>query len=142
MNYDNCSNIGRLMMAYGKYFKAYMKKELTGEGLNVADAMIMLSLYEKDGRTQDSLMEQVHYDKSVVARTMQSLEENDYIVRNPNPEDGRSWVFRVTEKGLAKKPVIISALRGWSSLAFRDIDHEKIDELHETLMTIVGNVRP
>ena len=63
-------------------------------------------------------------------------------MRNPNPEDGRSWVFRVTEKGLAKKPVIISALRGWSSLAFRDIDHEKIDELHETLMTIVGNVRP
>ncbi|MEG0157602.1 MAG: hypothetical protein RR661_08135, partial [Anaerovoracaceae bacterium] len=87
--------IGRVMLAYDKRFKLFMKQELARVPLNAAEGMVLLALYGHDGqtqeeilteihrescgKTQEQLVSELHYDKSVMARTMQSLEGKGYI---------------------------------------------------------------
>ncbi|MCQ4636326.1 MarR family transcriptional regulator [Anaerovorax odorimutans] len=141
MNGKIYSEIGRLMMSYGKYFRTYMKKALSPAGLNMAGAMVLMLLYEKDGRSQDQLLEGVHYDKSVMTRTMQSLEKNAFLMRRKNPDDGRSWIFVLTQKGRDVKPQVLTALHEWCAIAFADISQEDIETLLRLMIRLQTNIK-
>ena len=132
--------IGRIIMAYDKRFKVFMKNALKEQGLTVTEALVLLSLYETDGQTQDGLLSSIYYDKSVMARTMQSLEKGGYISRSENPEDKRSWLFHLTENGRQMKPVIVNALRSWCQLAFRDMDDAEAQMLLDNMRRIQSNI--
>ena len=140
MNNNIYSETGRLMMAYGKQFRTYMKKALSPHGINVAEAMVLMLLYEKDGQTQDQLLEGIHYDKSVMTRTMQSLETNKLLIRKKNPDDGRSWIFVLTEKSAAIKPAVLTALKSWCEIAFDGISHEESLKLFDILQRLMNNI--
>jgi len=135
------SDIGRLIMTYDKHFKAFMKKELASSGLNVAEAMVMMALYEKDGQTQDQLLHELSYDKSVMTRVIQSLEAAGMIYRTQNTEDGRSWIMNLTPEGISVKRKILSALRKWCTIAFEGIDDESAAQLLSVLMTVRDNIK-
>lgn len=131
--------IGHNLMGVGKYFKLYMKKELQQYDFNVAEGLVLLALYGKDGQTQEQLLEEVHYDKSVMTRTMQSLETKGYIVRKENIKDGRSYVFDLTQKGMEFKENLINILNNWSEIAFEGISKEQLEKLKENLDKIISN---
>jgi len=132
------ASIGRDIMIIHKYFKMFFKHELKKYQLNTAEAMVLLALYEQDGKTdeeilttihngrvgktQDQIIGELHYDKSVMARTMQSLENKGYILRNINPQDNRSYVFTLTEQATSFKPKLIAILRQWNDSLLADID--------------------
>jgi hypothetical protein len=78
--------IGHNIMAFDKYFRVYLKNCLNDYDLNIAEGMVLLSVREK-GRenegekidriltseqetTRDQLVQELHYDKSVMTRTM------------------------------------------------------------------------
>lgn len=132
--------IGRIIMAYEKRFKVFMKNALKEQGLTVTEALVLLSLYETDGQTQDGLLSSIYYDKSVMARTMQSLEKTGLIDRSENPEDKRSWIFHLTEDGRSMEPIIVNALRKWCRLAFGDMDDGEARQLLATMRGIQSNI--
>lgn len=132
--------IGRLMMAYDKKFKAFMKTALRKRELTVAEMLVMLSLSEADGQTQDQLLSQISYDKSVMARTTQSLEARGCITRSDNPEDRRSWLFHLAEPGREMLPDIIQALRDWCTLAFTGISDDDTEKLLEIMIKVYNNL--
>lgn len=134
------SEMGYIMMAYDKRFKAFIKDALKGHDLTVAEALVLLSLYAEDGQTQDGLRSSVYYDKSVMTRTMQSLEGRKLISRSGNPDDKRSWLFHLTESGRALKPEIVQALRDWCDIAFCGLTEENADKLLEILKEIRKNI--
>ncbi|MEA4923155.1 MAG: MarR family transcriptional regulator [Eubacteriaceae bacterium] len=134
------AEIGRMIMSYDKYFKVFMKKELAPADLNVAESMILLSLYENDGLTQEELTSALHYDKSVMTRAIQSLEKKDRIDRVQVPDDGRAWILRLTAEGHEVKPKILNSLRAWCRKAFDGIDDDGGMELLGMMRTIVGNI--
>lgn len=132
--------IGRLMMSYDKKFKFFIKSSLKGDALNVAEALVLLSLYEKDGQTQESLLLSIYYDKSVMARTMKSLETCRLISRSENPEDKRSYIFHLTEAGASFEPEIIKVLKKWCDLAFDGLSYDEISILLRTMRKIQENI--
>ena len=132
--------IGRIMMSYDKKFKFFIKSSLKGNELNVAEALVLLSLYERDGQTQESLLSSIYYDKSVMARTMKSLEIRKFICRNENPQDKRSYIFNLTEAGTSLEPEIIRVLRKWCDLAFDGLNGDEISILLGTMRKIQKNI--
>jgi DNA-binding MarR family transcriptional regulator len=132
--------IGCIMMAYDKKFKVFMKNALKDRNLSVAEALVLLSLYDTDGQTQDMLLSSIYYDKSVMARTMKALEERKFISRSSNPDDGRSWLFHLTESGRELKPEIVQALRDWCSLVFDGMDEARSAEMLGLLREIYVNI--
>ncbi len=136
------ASIGRNISIANKYFKLFFKNALKKYGLNTAEAMALLMLYGQSqqvsdellraihqdlpGKTQDQLVEELHYDKSVMTRTMQALESKGYVLREANPLDNRSYLFTLTEKAQAFKPQLIAILRQWTTGLLEQVENPEV----------------
>ncbi len=122
--------IGRKMMIINKYFKIYLRNALKEYDLNAMEGMVLLVLYENNnhldkdtfdkihnilGKTQEQIISELHYDKSIMARTMQSL-----------------------EKAVAFKPVLIGVLKKWSEILLNEV--ENLDMVAAALDKMSQNV--
>ena len=133
--------IGKSVIILEKYFKLFFKSSLKKYNLNATEGVVLLLLYEQAaapeknviremhramcGRTQEQMRDEVHYDKAVMTRTMQALEEKGYVLRNPNPQDSRSYLFTLTPQAVAFKPVLVDILKQWNNRLLRGISDEE-----------------
>ena len=61
-------------------------------------------------RTFDALQQHLGISTSVLAARLKTLTSEGVVVRQPSPVDGRSYEYRLTEKGLDFYPVLVSLL--------------------------------
>jgi len=132
--------IGKSVIVLEKYFKLFLKNALREYDLNATEGVVLLLLYEQAitpeksvmaemhravcGRTQEQMRCEVHYDKAVMTRTMQVLEEKGYVMRNPNPGDNRSYLFALTGQALKFMPTLVEILKQWNSCLLRGVSAE------------------
>lgn len=149
------SNIGFNILIIEKYFKLFFKSSLKDYELNTAEGMILLTLYGhneqvdnrvlKDldknlvGTTQDQLIGALHYDKSVMTRTMKSLEKKGYVIRSANPKDSRSYIFDLTNKAFIFKQTLITILKEWNEMILGNFDDSNLNLLDNILAKVSQN---
>ncbi|WP_319379433.1 MarR family winged helix-turn-helix transcriptional regulator [uncultured Methanocorpusculum sp.] len=149
--------LGHNIMAFDKYFRIYLKNGLKDHNLNAAEGMVLLSLIEKGNKTegeifttihtrdpeitQDQLVHELHYDKSVMTRTMQSLEGKGYVVRAVNPTDSRSFVFSLTKKGAVFKEVLLTNMMEWNAAVLDGFSLSEIDLMNDMLARLAQNAK-
>lgn len=68
------------------------------EGIGTAEFDFIHLVRHQPGITQAQVREALKIDKGAAARRAASLESKGYLVRKPNPEDGRSQLLYATEK--------------------------------------------
>jgi len=141
---ENYASIGKDILIIDKYFKLYFKNSLKHHDLNTAEGMVLLMLYDKKdyyghGRTQEQMIHELHYDKSVMARTTQRLESKGFILRHPNPKDSRSSIFTLTEKAENFKPTMIQILIEWNTGFLQHIPQENLKIISESFETMMIN---
>lgn len=127
--------IGKNILVINKYMKMYLKSRLSEHNLNTAEGMTLLVLYGKHGekkeiivgKTQDEIIEELHYHKAVMTRTMQALEKKGLVIRRLNEKDARSYFFIPTEKAMRVKEIIIGILKDWSDMVLQDLDESEIE---------------
>lgn len=148
-------SIGRSNMIIGKYFKLYFRNNLKQYDLNTAEGLVLLLMLEKEmkpeynaldkmhqlikGQTQDQMNDEIHYDKAVMTRTMQSLESKGYVERSVNPADRRSSIFSLTKKAVDFKSTLIDILTLWNDGLQKGIDYDKLDIVKTVLSQMVNN---
>jgi len=148
---------GHNIIAFDKYFRIYLKNNLKGHNLNTAEGMVILSLLGEGRRneeeifesihtgepetTQDQLVHELHYDKSVMTRTMQSLEGKGYVVRAVNPKDSRSFVFGLTKAGSAFKEVLMTIMTEWNATVLEGFTPAEIDLMNDMLARLAQNAQ-
>lgn len=66
--------------------------------LTAAQAMVILIVCDFHVLTQDEITKRLGLDKSVIAKTVNKLEETGFIVRTTNARDKRTYDIRPTEK--------------------------------------------
>jgi len=138
------ASIGKDILIIDKYFKQYFKTALKKYNLNTAEGLVLLMLYDKKnfhdhGRTPDEIVNELHYDKSVMTRTMQSLEQKGYLLRNPNPNDSRSFLFTLTEKAEIFKPHLIKHLIVWNNHFLQGISQENLQIIQASFSIMIEN---
>lgn len=62
-------------------------------------------------RTFDALQSHLGISTSVLSARLKTLSEAGVIVKRPDPRDGRSHEYRLTEKGLDLYPILIALLQ-------------------------------
>ena len=152
---DKRACTGRNIMVIDKYFKLYFRRMLKDYDLNSAEGMVLLALFGSDGltekqiltsihsstgaQTQEQIIRELHYDKGVLTRTMQSLEEKEYVSRCKNLQDNRAFDFHLTEKAKEFRPKLMFILSQWHVHLIDGIDQKTLDLLDETLKTMAKN---
>lgn len=76
-------------------FTVQMMKE---EGIGTAEFDVIHFIRHHPGATQTGMRETLKIDKGAAAKRVASLENKGYLIRKPNPEDGRSQLLYATEK--------------------------------------------
>lgn len=142
------TDIGKDMMIADKYFKLYLRNALQPYDLNAAEGIVMLMMFRQcgeaehtfsDGKTQDEIIREIHYDKGVMTRTMKELEQKGYVFREQNPSDSRSYIFSLTEKGRDFREPLIEILKQWYSRVFIGIDTDAIAAAGSVLQRMAQN---
>lgn len=147
--------IGRDIIVIEKHLKLFLKNSLAKYDLNAAEGMVLLLLFEKEmnpvrntidiheelfGKTQDEMIDEIHYDKSVMTRTTQTLENKGYIVRSVNKNDSRSYIFTLSDKARDFKETLLAILRQLNEGMLKGIPPENADIVEKTLAQISANV--
>ncbi len=71
---------------------------MRGEDVGTAEIDCIHAVRHHPGITQTELAAMLNSDKPAIARRTASLERKGYLLRRPNPEDGRSQLLYATEK--------------------------------------------
>jgi len=132
-------SIGRRIMIIDKYFKLFLKDSLKKYGLNSAEGLVLLVLYGEDGKTQEQLIDELQFDKGVMTRTMKELEKKEYVTREKNALDNRSFLFFLTDKAVVFKETLIAILKEWNDIILQDIDGSLLEQVDSVLDIISEN---
>jgi len=84
--------------AYRTIQKSFVK-ELAPYHIGWGHFAILMSLYEMEGRSQDSLALSRGFDKTMVAKSVVRLEVEGFVYRQTDKEDKRVKRLYLTEKG-------------------------------------------
>ncbi|MBQ0018504.1 MAG: MarR family transcriptional regulator [Clostridiales bacterium] len=126
-------SIGQSVFITDKYFKIFLKNELKEYDLNRAEAMTLMMLLS------DRPLAELHYDKGVLSRTLQSLEEKGYITRSTSAEDGRANDITVLDSAISVGRKIDVILKNWNDGVTEGI--EDIELFETMLRKLVENAR-
>lgn len=74
--------------------------------LTAAQAIVILIVCDFKGLTQDDITKRLSLDKSVIAKTVNKLEERGFILRTTNAKDKRTYDIYPTEKAWEVYPFI------------------------------------
>lgn len=136
---EKFEHIGRNMMISDKYFKLYLRDALAPYGLNATEGVVLLMMFHSavaQKNTQEDLIRRIHYDKGVMTRTMQELEQKGFVSREPNPTDSRSYLFSLTKAGEALKEPLFDTVRRWNERLLAGIDERDL----ETVKNVLGKM--
>ena len=105
----------------------YRHDRISAQDMQAGQYAYALAICREPGRSQEELARELCINKSTVARTLNTLEENGYIVRNPLPNDKRQFSIHPTEKMLAVLPEIKQVSVEWMTLLSEGIPQEELD---------------
>lgn len=81
----------------------FTSEQMKETGVGSGEFDVIHYIRHNPGATQAQVRDALHADKGATAKRVASLEEKGYLIRNPNPDDGRSQLLYATEKADALK---------------------------------------
>lgn len=101
---NNCvvldfSEIYKLINRINKKFEKLQRKIIQKENLTTAQYSILQQLWKTDGVQFKTLADACCCSQSTITGIVDTMEKKDIVVRKNNPEDRRSVLVLLTEKG-------------------------------------------
>lgn len=96
----------------------------------------LLSIDPKSGTPSTSLGPKMGIEPTSLSRTLKKLEERGLIIRQPNPEDGRSVLIKLTEEGLTMRNVSKDVVLNFYDTIRERISPEEISLFFNVLQKI------
>jgi DNA-binding MarR family transcriptional regulator len=103
--------------------------------------LIMMLLWEKDGRTQNEIADKLDKDKTNIARMLVNLEQKGFIKRSTSPGDRRSLYVFLTKEGKKMECEIIPITEKFHQTVTNGITEEEMAEVRRILLKMRQNVR-
>lgn len=98
-------NVAAALISFSyRSIQKYFAKELSPYKIGWGHFATLMSLYDEEGRSQDSLAQSRGFDKTMIAKSVTKLEEEGFVFRTVDPEDKRVKRLYLTEKGRALEP--------------------------------------
>ncbi|MBS7333062.1 MarR family winged helix-turn-helix transcriptional regulator [Faecalibacter bovis] len=99
-------------------------------------AFTLLSIDPKTGTPSTSLGPKMGIEPTSLSRTLKNLEDRKFIVRKPNPEDGRSVLITLTNEGLKMRDTSKRFVLQFNNAINENIEPEKMKIFFEVMVKI------
>lgn len=94
---------GRKMTKIAREVSKFTVQTMKEDGIGTAEFDVIHLVRHNPGITQTKVRESLKIDKGAAAKRVASLESKGYLIRRPNPDDGRSQLLYATEKAESLK---------------------------------------
>lgn len=98
--------------------------------------LALVSIDPENGNPSTSLGPKIGMEPTSLSRTLKKLEEDGYIERFPNPNDGRSVIVKLTESGKEIHKIAKKSIMDLNEKILSNLSEEKIKIFHEVCNTI------
>lgn len=124
-------------------YRIYAQKKLRENGYNITidQWLIIKSILENPGISQQELGEMVFKDNASVTRIIELLVKSEYLTREVHPEDRRKSNLKVTDEGKSIIQKVHNLVLQNRKTALNGISAEALQTLNDTLKTIIGNCK-
>ncbi|MCB5234859.1 MAG: MarR family winged helix-turn-helix transcriptional regulator [Candidatus Cloacimonetes bacterium] len=133
-------SVGRLVSVLYRRNQAYLDAALKEYNLTASELAFIISLYRKDGISQEELSTRLAIDKAATANALRSLENKGYVSRMRNPQDRRANIIIVTEYARRMEEGVREQLVNWTNFLTEGIDQESVETMFEVLEKMVKKV--
>ncbi len=104
--------------------------------LTMAIGFTLLSIDPKSGTPSTALGPKMGMEATSLSRILKSIEEKGYIVRKPNPKDGRGVLIHLTDLGLTKRETSKKVVYRFNDVVRDRVSDEKLQNFFEVAETI------
>lgn len=119
-----------------RLFARELERQLASTGIASAYMPVLFALSDGGTLTQKQLAERAAVEQPTMAMTLKRMERDAMITRNPDPQDKRSALIRLTPRALGKVDTVQTMVDDINTIAFTGLaDTEKAQ-----LMTLLGKV--
>ncbi|RSK25893.1 MarR family transcriptional regulator [Bacillus sp. HMF5848] len=119
----------------------FIKSKLEPFNLAPEQNLIMMLLWEKDGLTQNQIVESLDKDKTNIARMAANLENKDFIKRVQCNNDRRSVRLYLTDKGKKLGEKVIPIAEEFNAIVCKGITEEELLQVEKVLSKMNANVQ-
>lgn len=132
--------LGKLFGLLAKQYISILSAKLEDIPLNRYYYPFWLIAQNNKTITQQQLSKQLHADKVVVVRIVDYLESAGFINRINNPEDRRSHLLEITEKGKPYINIIEDAIKSTDQLFLENIGEKNQSSFPSELINLANKM--
>jgi DNA-binding MarR family transcriptional regulator len=103
----------------------------------MATGLALLSIDPIHGTPSTAIAPKMGMEATSLSRTLKTLENKGLIVREPNPDDGRSVLLKLTTAGLDKRDLSKSFVVKFNEQVTQNIDAKKLEAFREVSESII-----
>jgi DNA-binding MarR family transcriptional regulator len=104
---------------------------------SMATGLALLSIDPVHGTPSTAIAPKMGMEATSLSRTLKTLDNKGLIVREPNPDDGRSVLLKLTTAGLDKRDLSKSFVVKFNEQVTQNIDAKKLEAFREVSETII-----
>ena len=119
-------------------FRAF--REQAGEEVTPEQWMILIRLWERDGRTQADLCDATSRDAPTMSRIVDGMERRGLLARKPHPDDGRARIIQLTRKGRDLESKLVPAAKKLVTRMVKGIPEADLVTTRATLRKMFDNL--
>jgi DNA-binding MarR family transcriptional regulator len=129
------ANIGFIISDLARLMKTGFDRRIKTMGLTRAQWLLLAHLYRADGLTQTELAETVDLERATVGKTLDRLEESDWVYRKNDATDRRVKRIYLTQKFGPYVQELQNNSHDLISEAFGHLSDKKFAQLVDDLRT-------
>lgn len=108
--------------------------------LNTSQMRVVFEANHPEGVSQSDLHKKYMIDPASITRTVQTMERDGLVTRNPDPADNRLMRVYTTDKGRALAEILPAKLAKFEQSIVKGLSDEEILQLHSLLERIEAQV--
>ncbi|MFJ5088633.1 MarR family winged helix-turn-helix transcriptional regulator [Streptomyces sp. NPDC088674] len=140
----NTAGAGPLSYAIFQLARAHRAQAagmLRAMNLHPGQELLLMQLFDHDGRTQAELLERAGLDHSTVSKSLRRMQEAGLLTREPASHDRRVMVVHLTDAGRALQEPIADMWRTLEEISVRDLTPDQVQSFTTCARIIEKSVR-
>lgn len=131
---------GYMVNHLARLFARALERRIQPHGLSPGQFPVLLALWEREGLTQAELCRIVQIEQPTMANTLNRMERDGLIQRQPDPRDGRRSLIHLTERARGLEEPATAAARSVNMAAAQGLDEAERAELLRLVAMLVENL--
>lgn len=140
MSLRHTESFGSLISYLGRLLSRTLERRIGSYGLFPGQMPALLALWEREGISQAELCRIVQVEQPTMANTLNRMERDELIRREPDPDDRRRVLIFLTDRARALEEPVTALIREANGIAGQDLTEEESREAMRLLAKLIANL--